>query len=195
MANPSSGRKMSRREFLYLTEALGLAAAVSPLMAGCAPAAAPPAAQPAATAAPKPPPQSRRRRRSPPQPPLEGATAPGGLKEVARKDTFIAVRSGAEHKFVEWDQWNPFVPVANHQFATGLLYEPLAFYSAFGDKEYMWLAESYEYSDDFKKLTIKVRPGIKWSDGVDFTADDVTFTLNACKDTAPRSAGVPTSPR
>lgn len=62
------------------------------------------------------------------------------------------------------------------------MYEPLAFYSAFGDKEYMWLAESYEFSADYKELIIKVRPGIKWSDGTDFTADDVTFTLNACKE-------------
>ena len=45
------------------------------------------------------------------------------------------------------------------------MYEPLAFYSAFADKEYMWLAESYKYSPDFKELTIKMRPNIKWSDG------------------------------
>jgi hypothetical protein len=39
----------------------------------------------------------------------------------------------AEHKFVEWDQWNPFVPVATTSCRRPL-YEPLAFYSAFGDK-------------------------------------------------------------
>ena len=70
----------------------------------------------------------------------------------------------------------------SHQRAVGLLYEPLAFYSAFADEEIMWLAESYEYNDDFTELTIKVRPNIKWSDGVHFTAEDVTFTLNKCKE-------------
>ena len=110
-----------------------------------------------------------------------GSRAVEGIKDIPRK-TFIAVRGGQQGKFVEWDQWNPFVPVANHQFAVGLMYEPLAFYSAFADKEYMWLAESYEYSADYKELTIKVRPGIKWSDGAAFTAEDVTFTLNACKE-------------
>ena len=114
--------------------------------------------------------------------PAEGVTAAGGIKEIPRNETFIAVRGGTQGKFTEWDQWNPFVPVANHQFGSNLIYEPLAFYSAFADKEYMWLAESYKYSDDFKELTIKTRQGIKWSDGKDFTADDVTFTLNACKE-------------
>ena len=183
MANPSSSRKISRREFLYLTEALGLAAAVSPLLAGCAPVAAPPAAQPAATAAPAAAPTAAAAKAAATvAPAAEGATAAGGIKDVPRKDTFIAVRGGTGGKFTEWDQWNPFVPVANHQFAVGVMYEPLAYYSAFADKEIMWLAESYKFSPDYKELTIKVRPGIKWSDGVDFTADDVTYTLNACKE-------------
>ena len=112
----------------------------------------------------------------------EAAAELGNLKDIPRDRTFIAVRGGQQGKFVEWDQWNPFVPVANHQFAVGLMYEPLAFYSAFADEEHMWLAESYEFSDDFKELIIKTRPGIKWSDGEDFTAEDVTFTLNACKE-------------
>ncbi len=81
-----------------------------------------------------------------------------GIKDIPREKTFIAVRGGEQGKFVEWDQWNPFVPVANHQFAVGLMYEPLAFYSAFADEEIMWLAESYEYNDDFTELIIKVRP-------------------------------------
>jgi peptide/nickel transport system substrate-binding protein len=168
MPNPFDNRRVTRREFLAFAEAMGIAALATPLLAACATTAPPTAAEataPSAAAA-----------------PAEGVTAAEGIKEIARERTFIAVRGGSQGKFIEWDQWNPFVPVANHQFAVGLMYEPLAYYSAFGDKEYMWLAESYEYSDDFKELTIKVRPGIKWSDGTDFTAEDVTFTLNACKE-------------
>src|SRR5262245_59874761 len=130
---------LSRREFIRLTMmgAAGLA------LASCAPQSAPttaveeaPAEAPteapaeeAAEAAPT---------EAPAEAPAEEAAAPAGdLKEVARNRTFIAVRGGQQGKFVEYDQWNPFVPVANHQFAVGLLYEPLAFYSAFADKEYM----------------------------------------------------------
>ena len=168
MASSSGNYRVSRREFLQYAEMLGVAALASPLLAACGtPAAAPAGEAPAAGAAPAAAP---------------AAVAVEGIKEVTREKTFIAVRGGQQGKFVEWDQWNPFVPVANHQFAVGLMYEPLAFYSAFGDKEYMWLAESYEFSADYKELIIKVRPGIKWSDGTDFTADDVTFTLNACKE-------------
>jgi len=166
-------RKTSRRQFLKI--AAGSTAGL--VLAACSPSPTPtpakPAAPAAATVAPTAAPAAKV--------PAEGNTIAGGIKDVPRNRTFIAVRSPASHKFDEWDQWNPFVPVANHQFAVGLLYEPLAFYSAFGDKEYLWLAESYKFSDDYKELTIKVRPGIKWSDGKDFTADDVTFTLNACK--------------
>ena len=39
-----------------------------------------------------------------------------------------------------------------------LIYEPLAFYSAFADKETLWLAESYRFSADYKTLTVKTRP-------------------------------------
>ena len=34
------------------------------------------------------------------------------------------------------------------------------------------------YNDDFTEMTVKLRPGIYWSDGVEFTADDVLFTIN-----------------
>jgi peptide/nickel transport system substrate-binding protein len=34
------------------------------------------------------------------------------------------------------------------------------------------------YNADFTEMTVKLRPGIFWSDGVEFTADDVLFTVN-----------------
>ncbi len=37
------------------------------------------------------------------------------------------------------------------------------------------IAESWEFSSDSKELTLFLRKGIKWSDGVPFTADDIMF--------------------
>jgi peptide/nickel transport system substrate-binding protein len=37
------------------------------------------------------------------------------------------------------------------------------------------------YNDDFTQMTAKLREGVYWSDGVEFTADDVVFTVNNMK--------------
>ena len=39
-----------------------------------------------------------------------------------------------------------------------------------------WLAESYEYNDDYTEITVNLRDGVMWSDGEAFTADDIVFT-------------------
>ena len=100
------------------------------------------------------------------------------LAEVPREQTLVAVRGPIEGKYVEYNLWNPFLPAANHQLGSHMTSEPLAFYSAFIDKTTMWLAESYEYSADYKTLTIKTRPNVTWSDGEPFSADDVVYTFN-----------------
>ena len=38
------------------------------------------------------------------------------------------------------------------------------------------------YNDDFTQMTVNLREGVYWSDGVEFTADDVVFTVNNMKD-------------
>ena len=40
--------------------------------------------------------------------------------------------------------------------------------------------KSYEVSEDYKTWTFHLREGMKWSDGVDFTADDITFWYYQC---------------
>lgn len=44
------------------------------------------------------------------------------------------------------------------------------------------LAESYEFSDDRKTVTVRLRPGIAWSDGAPITAEDVRWTWQAQTD-------------
>src|SRR6186713_1907372 len=38
-------------------------------------------------------------------------------------------------------------------------------------------AEKLIYNKDFTELTVKLRPGIFWSDGVEFTSADVVYTV------------------
>ena len=108
-------------------------------------------------------------------------------KAVPRNRTLILTWIGSrEGRWVDQELWNPYSIGSNHQNGPGIFYEPLAYYSAFADKEYLWLAESYKYSPDFKELTIKTRSGITWSDGVPFSAEDVAYTFNSLRDLGPK---------
>jgi ABC-type transport system substrate-binding protein len=77
---------------------------------------------------------------------------------------------------------NPWaVPGYTHQEGNNLMWEPLAYFGIFADKEIPWLAESMDYNADFTALTIKLNPKAKWSDGEPVTSKDVLFTFEGQK--------------
>jgi peptide/nickel transport system substrate-binding protein len=143
--------------------------------------AAPPtqAAKPAAAAAPTSAPAAAA---APAAPAAKTDASVDGLKPVPTNRTFVMIQGGMQGKHVDHELWNPYAVGANHQNGPNLFYEPLAYYSAFADKEMLWLAESYQYSPDFRTLTIKTRSDITWSDGKPFSAEDVAYTFTKLKE-------------
>ena len=105
----------------------------------------------------------------------------------ARNRTMSLMKNGGrDGRWVDAELWNCYAIGSNHQNGGNLIYEPLAYYSAFADKMHMWLAESFQYTPDFRRLTIKTRAGIKWSDGTAFSAEDVAYTMNTLRDLGPK---------
>src|SRR5260221_6374255 len=63
----------------------------------------------------------------------------------------------------------------------GLLYENLEYVNGLTGKETPMLATGHTWSADNLTLTFTTRSGVKWSDGKDFSANDVEFTFGLLK--------------
>lgn len=73
--------------------------------------------------------------------------------------------------------YNPYAP---KQLTKTWLHEPLMQQSSLDCKVEPWLATGFTW-EGADKLTFDIRQGVKWSDGSDFTAEDVAFTFNLLK--------------
>ncbi len=51
-----------------------------------------------------------------------------------------------------------------------------------------WLATKWNWNQDFTEIKITARDGVKWSDGKDFTAKDIAYSLQLRKDNAALNA-------
>jgi peptide/nickel transport system substrate-binding protein len=82
-------------------------------------------------------------------------------------------------------QFNPFNPAVNSE-SLGFVYEPLVFVDIVDNaKQTPMLASSYKWGPDKKSIVFTIRSGVKWNDGVPFTAKDVAFTFNLMKKNPP----------
>ena len=113
---------------------------------------------------------------------LLAQSAPAAPTASAAKAHRCLVATGSgDPAFVR--NFNPYVQgLPSSSFVRGGMYEPLVITTpAGGGKHYKWLAQSYAWSKDAKTLTLKIRRGVKWTDGKPLTAADVLYSLTAGK--------------
>lgn len=116
---------------------------------------------------------------------LLGAVASAALAPAA----FAERASDGEVKIIYWQApsiLNPFLSGGTKDVeSASMIIEPLARYNEKGELV-PWLVDEVPtvanggVSEDLTSITWKITPGIKWSDGSDFTSADVKFTYEYC---------------
>ena len=82
---------------------------------------------------------------------------------------------------------NPFVGdgSASRLSYSNVIYEPLAIVNLIDPsaEPEPWLAKEFQWNDDYTSVEFTARDGVKWSDGKEFTAQDIAFTFELVKNT------------
>lgn len=158
---------MSRARLSLWTKFVGfiaLVAMIVPLLAACAPAPAP-AAQPAAPAA----------TQAPAAKASEPTKAPAAAPAAAKKVLKMARNAEPFSPFIPWQMDdNPAI------FISVNIYDTLLRNSADSKSIEPGLAEKYEASADGLTWTLKIRDGIKFSDGTPLKMDDIKASIEMC---------------
>ena len=102
-------------------------------------------------------------------------------QDVAREDTVIFDIDSSSVPNPQ--NFNYFVPGTHrNQGAHQAMWEPLFILNYETGEIEPWLGTAFEANDAQDVWTLSLREGIKWSDGEDFNADDVVFTLQLLLD-------------
>ncbi len=122
-----------------------------------------------------------------------GSTSAGGGNSAAASGQTLTV---CMPNGPQTNNSNPFLSTASgnslgYRFA---IYEPLTQVNDTrpAHEPVPWLAKAWTWNDDYTQLDITARDGVKWSDGQDFTAKDIAFSLQLRKDhDALNTEGIP----
>src|SRR5262245_53465338 len=107
---------------------------------------------------------------------VSGARADvAGLAGVSRAQTLVVTPWYVASTISNPSSFNIYAPgdLSMHGIGNKTVYEGLAYYSPTSGKSIPWLATSWAYSNNYKTVTVHLRKGVKWSDGVPFTSADV----------------------
>jgi peptide/nickel transport system substrate-binding protein len=109
-----------------------------------------------------------------------GRAQPSGLPvDVPRKDVFVADQI---LRYTNVDNYNMWITGTITPTRHGLLMDTLWYADAeTGKRLYGAAVADPVYNKDFTEMTVKLRDNIYWSDGVQFTADDLVYTVQTIK--------------
>lgn len=109
-----------------------------------------------------------------------GSAAAQTIAEVPREQTVVF--ENVEGRVAIPGNMNPYISGQNLDSGVWqAVLEPLFANNLETGELTPWLAESGSYNADASEVTIKLRAGVTWSDGVPFTSADVAFTLEMLK--------------
>lgn len=98
-----------------------------------------------------------------------------------------------DNQIINFDNFNPYA-LGNQTHRTILSkgVNEMLFYSNLNTGEMIpGQAKSFEYNDTYDEITVKLREGVKWSDGEPFTSADVVFTLDLLNSSGSAIANIP----
>lgn len=103
------------------------------------------------------------------------------IKEIPRERTLIF--ENIEGRVPIPDNQNPYTDNQYLDWGMWQANQESLFYYNYETGEIMpWLATEYAFNESYDSVNIKLREGVKWSDGEPFTADDVAFTIDMIKE-------------
>lgn len=117
-----------------------------------------------------------------------GAQEPQGLPvDVPREQLFVADQI---FRYGSPSNYNMWVPGAITPHRHAMMMETLWYRDQeTGERLYGVAASDPMYNDDYTQMTVELRDNLYWSDGVQFTADDLVFTVETLKATPGMTEG------